>query len=155
MQKKDADDEALNKWKASLLKADAGTWSLFIYRMLTCPFVFPFYHTTPHGVAAAPKDDPRRVVVLSLALEVQGRPDVVLELDSPGTAFFFPTLVTEHTRIHTAKIEATKKASVTIKEGIEYRLKVKFRVQHEIVTGLKFVQGVKRAGITGIRMTTR
>lgn len=103
MKNKDADDEALNKWKASLIKTDP---------------------------AAMPKDDPRRVVVLALALEVKGRPDVVLELDKPE------------------KIESVKKSPITIKEGVEYNLKIKFRVQHEIVTGLKYLQAVKRAGIT-------
>jgi len=103
MKSKDADDESLNKWKASLIKAEA---------------------------AKGPADDPRRVVVLSLALEVQGREDVVLELDTPE------------------KVEKAKKYNFTIKEGVDYRLKVKFLVQHDIVTGLKYLQAVKRAGIS-------
>ncbi len=52
----DKDDEALNKWKASLLG----------------------------GADASPANDPRRVVVLSLTLESPGRSDVIIELDSPG-----------------------------------------------------------------------
>lgn len=52
----DKNDESLNKWKETLLKAGSG-----------------------------PKDDPRKVVVLSLSMETDGRPDVVLDLSTPGT----------------------------------------------------------------------
>ncbi|KAF9322864.1 hypothetical protein BG006_001989, partial [Podila minutissima] len=69
-------------------------------------------------------DDPHNVVVVQLALEVAGRPDVILDL---------------------TKSEAElKDHSFTIKEGVEYRLKVLFKVQHEVVSGLKYMQVVKR-----------
>ncbi|GBC00183.1 hypothetical protein RclHR1_03780012 [Rhizophagus clarus] len=98
----DADDESLAKWKASLgLNASA----------------------------AGPTDDPRRVVILQIALEVEGRDDVVLDLSTPE------------------KLENVKNTPFTIKEGVDYRLKVKFRVQHEVVSGLKYLQVVKRKGI--------
>ena len=45
------------------------------------------------------------------------------------------------------KVAKAKTLPLTIKEGAEYRMKVRFRVQHEIVTGLKYLQVVKRAGI--------
>ncbi|KAF8977405.1 hypothetical protein BGZ46_007414 [Entomortierella lignicola] len=90
----DADDEALNRWKESLVGAG---------------------------------DDPHNVVVLQLALEVAGRPDVVLDL--------------------TKSDEELKKHSFTIKEGVEYRVKVLFKVQHSLVSGLKYKQVVKRSGI--------
>jgi Rho GDP-dissociation inhibitor len=98
LQQLDANDESLRKWKESL----------------------------GLGKAAGPADDPRRVVVLQLALEVEGRPDVVLDLSTPES------------------IERVKNTVVVIKEGITYRLKIKFRVQHEIVSGLKYIQAVKR-----------
>ncbi|KAG0009052.1 hypothetical protein BGZ80_002796, partial [Entomortierella chlamydospora] len=100
-QKLDADDEALNRWKESL------------------------------GVtnAAAAGDDPHNVVVLQIALEVQGRDDVVLDLTRPS--------------------EELKSHSFTIKEGVEYRIKVLFKVQHSLVSGLKYMQVVKRKGIRG------
>ncbi|KAG0362899.1 hypothetical protein BGZ54_008446 [Gamsiella multidivaricata] len=73
--------------------------------------------------AAASGDDPHNVVVLQLILEVAGRPDVVLDL--------------------TQTAEELKKHSFTIKEGVEYRLKVLFKVQHSLVSGLKYRQVVK------------
>jgi len=47
----------------------------------------------------------------------------------------------------TEKVVKSKSTTLIIKEGADYRMKVKFRVQHEIVTGLKYKQVVKRAGI--------
>ncbi|KAF9898254.1 hypothetical protein BX616_004277 [Lobosporangium transversale] len=98
-QKLDADDEALRRWKESL------------------------------GVtnAAAAGDDPHNVVVLQLALEVAGRPDVILDL--------------------TKSVDELKNQSFTIKEGVEYRTKVLFKVQHSLVSGLKYMQVVKRHGV--------
>jgi Rho GDP-dissociation inhibitor len=46
-------------------------------------------------------------------------------------------------------IDQAKNAPFTIKEGVEYRMKVKFRVQHDVVSGLKYLQVVKRKGIRG------
>ncbi|KAF9362890.1 hypothetical protein BGX34_005297 [Mortierella sp. NVP85] len=96
----DANDESLNRWKESL------------------------------GLnTAAAGNDPHNVVVLKLALEVAGRPDVELDL--------------------TQSEEALKSQSFTIKEGIEYRIKVSFKVQSSLVSGLKYMQVVKRKGIRG------
>ncbi|RKO82710.1 rho-gdp dissociation inhibitor [Blyttiomyces helicus] len=98
----DAADESLKKWKESLgLK----------------------------GQAAGPADDPRKVVVLALALEVDGRSDVVVDLSTPDA------------------IKALENQNMTIKEGVEYRLKVKFKVQHDVISGLKYLHVVKRKGI--------
>lgn len=97
----DKNDESLNKWKESL----------------------------GLGKAVGPADDPRRIVVLWLALEVEGRPDVKVDLSTPEA------------------VENAKTQTVTIKEGVEYRLKVCFKVQHEVVSGLKYVQVVKRKGV--------
>ncbi|KAJ8652200.1 hypothetical protein O0I10_012161 [Lichtheimia ornata] len=98
----DAQDESLNKWKESLgLK----------------------------GAVAGPTDDPRRVVVEYIALEVQDRDDVKIDLSTPDA------------------IEKAKSTPFTIKEGVEYRMKVKFRVQHDVVSGLKYLQVVKRKGV--------
>ncbi|CDH51697.1 rho-gdp dissociation inhibitor [Lichtheimia corymbifera JMRC:FSU:9682] len=99
----DAQDESLNKWKESLgLKA---------------------------GASVGPSDDPRNVVVEYIALEVEGREDVRVDLSTADA------------------IEKAKSAPFTIKEGVEYRMKVKFRVQHEVVSGLKYLQVVKRKGV--------
>ncbi|KAI8580160.1 hypothetical protein K450DRAFT_238457 [Umbelopsis ramanniana AG] len=97
----DANDESLKKWKASL----------------------------GLGQAAAPTDDPRRVVVLGIALEVAGRTDVTVDLSTPNA------------------LEQARSHPFTIKEGVEYRMKVKFRIQHDVVSGLKYLQVVKRKGL--------
>lgn len=44
-------------------------------------------------------------------------------------------------------IQNLEKSSLTIKEGIEYRLKVSFKIQHDVVSGLKYLHVVKRGGI--------
>ncbi|KAG0267298.1 hypothetical protein BGZ95_002869 [Linnemannia exigua] len=98
----DADDEALRRWKESLGVASTGVSKL---------------------------DDPHNVVVLQLALEVAGRPDVILDL--------------------TKSEKELEEHSFTIKEGVEYRLKVLFKVQHEVVSGLKYMHVIKRKGIRG------
>ncbi|KAF9283313.1 hypothetical protein BGZ68_005450 [Mortierella alpina] len=99
-EKLDADDDALRRWKESL-----GVKS----------------------TDASKADDPHNVKVLELHLVVEGRPDVILNLDQSD--------------------EELKKQSFTIKEGVEYRLVVKFKVQHELVHGLKYIQVVKRMGV--------
>ncbi|KAI8889537.1 hypothetical protein K501DRAFT_320241 [Backusella circina FSU 941] len=70
-----------------------------------------------------------RVIVENIALEIEGRSDVAVDLST------------------TAKVQQAKNAPFTIKEGVEYRMKVKFRVQHDVVSGLKYMQVVKRKGI--------
>ncbi|KAF9416101.1 hypothetical protein BGZ94_010307 [Podila epigama] len=99
----DADDESLRIWKESL------------------------------GVHAAQAIDANggdgsNVDLLQLALEVQGRPDVVVDLAQLSE-------------------EDLKARSFTIKEGVEYRIKVRFRVRFGILAGLKYLQVVKRMGV--------
>ena len=104
LQELDQNDESLAKWKAELLKASQIT-----------------------GDTAAVKD-PRKVVVLSLAMEVEGRPDVVLDLSAESQG-------------------KSSSSSIVIKEGVDYRMKIQFKVQHDVVCGLKYLHVVKRAGI--------
>ena len=47
------------------------------------------------------------------------------------------------------KIDSTKFPLVTIKEGIDYDVQVKFYVTGAVVSGLRYIQLVKRAGIKG------
>ena len=68
-------------------------------------------------------------MIQELALEVAGRPDVVIELEKPGA------------------LEALTSKPFTIKEGAEYSMRVKFRVQHEVISGLRYLQKVKRKGV--------
>ncbi|KAI9732405.1 MAG: hypothetical protein M1834_001613 [Cirrosporium novae-zelandiae] len=102
-QKLDQNDESLNRWKASLGLAG--------------------------GDSISDPNDPRRCIIESLALEVEGRPDIVVDLTSPGSA------------------ESLKSKPFTIKEGARFRMKAVFKVQHEVLSGLKYLQILKRKGI--------
>ncbi|CAD0097675.1 unnamed protein product, partial [Aureobasidium mustum] len=95
-------DESLRKWKESL-----GIGS---------------------GTTIGDASDPRKVIIVSLGLE--GRPDIIIDLSSPGA------------------LESLKSKPFTIKEGATFRMKARFRVQHQILSGMKYVQVVKRMGIS-------
>ncbi|KAI9682998.1 MAG: hypothetical protein M1822_006191 [Bathelium mastoideum] len=100
---KDQNDESLRKWKESL---GLGT-----------------------GEDISNASDPRKVIIKSLGLEVEGRADIIIDLTPPGA------------------VEGLKDKPFTIKEGAHFRMKATFQVQHQILSGLKYVQSVKRAGI--------
>ncbi|MCJ1318965.1 hypothetical protein MMC15_004297 [Xylographa vitiligo] len=102
--KLDQNDESLNRWKASLGIA------------------------TGAPLAVTPGDT-RRCVIQSLALEVESRPDIVIDLTAPGS------------------IEALRSKPFIIKEGAKFRMKANFKVQHDVLSGLKYLQVVKRKGI--------
>jgi Rho GDP-dissociation inhibitor len=61
---------------------------------------------------------------------VDGRPDIVIDLKTPGA------------------VDSLKDKPFTIKEGAQFRMKAVFKVQHEILAGLKYVQVVKRMGVS-------
>ena len=96
----DQGDESLRKWKESL---GLGT-----------------------GNSISDPKDPRKVIIFSLGLEVEGRPDIIIDLTTPGA------------------LEALNKHPFTIKEGATFRMKARFKVQHQILSGLKYVQVVHR-----------
>ena len=100
----DKNDESLRKWKESL-----GIGS---------------------GTTLSDPKDPRKVIMLSLGLEVEGRPDIIIDLRSAGA------------------LESLKKKPFTIKEGATFRMKVAFKVQHQILSGMKYVQVVKKMGLS-------
>ncbi|KAG7287312.1 hypothetical protein NEMBOFW57_006821 [Staphylotrichum longicolle] len=66
-------------------------------------------------------NDPRVCIIQSLTMESPGRAPVVIDLSAPGST------------------ENLKKNPFKIKEG--------FKVQHEILSGLHYVQVIKRKGI--------
>lgn len=78
-------------------------------------------------------NNPKNVIVKRLALLVTDRPDMVLELDGD--------------------LSQLKKQSFSIKEGIQYKIKIEFYVQREIVHGLKYVQKTSRLGVPVDKMT--
>lgn len=79
---------------------------------------------TPIGQPGDPK-----CVIKSLSLITQGRPDVVIDLSTPGA------------------VDTLKNKPFTIKEGAKFHIKVQFQVNHEVLSGLKYLQVVKRKGI--------
>jgi len=101
----DANDESLNRWKASLgLNADGS-----------------------QGAASGPK-----LSVLTLELDSPTLPagkKLVFDLSDNG------------------KLADLKKTPITIKEGIEYNVRITFRVNHSIISGVRYIQVVKRSGI--------
>ncbi|KAG0324938.1 hypothetical protein BG000_001995 [Podila horticola] len=105
----DAEDLSLAAWKASLLGN-------------SCSLEDPSYPTSLETTST-------NVTLLQLALEVAGRPDVVVDLAG----------LTE---------EQLSQTVFTIKEGVEYRIKVQFHVQVGILSGLKYLQSVRRLGVT-------
>lgn len=72
-------------------------------------------------------NDPRKVIVKKLALCVTGRADMELDL--------------------TGDLTVLKKQLFVIKEGVQYRIRIDFVVQREIVHGLKYVQKTSRLGV--------
>lgn len=86
------------------------------------------------GLGGAGKDlsdpsDPRHCIILSLTMDSEGRPPVTIDLSSKGA-------------------EATlKDKPFKIKEGVKFSMTANFKVQHEILSGLHYVQIVKRKGI--------
>lgn len=118
----DANDESLRKWKESL-----GIGS---------------------GTSVSDPNDPRKVIILSLGLEVsvtfqgysfrqcaqlpqvEGRPDIVIDLKEKGA------------------VDKLKDKPFTIKEGETFRMKATFKVQHQVLAGLKYIQVAKRMGLS-------
>lgn len=102
-QQLDKDDDAMNRWKASL--------------------------GLGQGDSISDPNDPRKCIIKSLSLLVEGRPDITIDLSQPGA------------------VESLKQKPFIIKEGATYRMKATFVVQHEVLSGLKYIQQVKRKGI--------
>lgn len=103
----DAEDESLRKWKESLgITQDVAT-----------------------GKTLGDPNDPRKVVVFEMRVNVEGMEPMVFDLENKEV------------------LEKLKKEPIAIKEKSKYNLTVKFRIQHEIVTGLRYIQVARRAGI--------
>jgi len=107
----DQEDESLQKYKAALLGgAVAGS-----------------------GTVVVDESDPRKVIVKSLALVVDGRDDETIDL--------------------TEDLKTIKSRSFVLKEGVKFRIRIDFIVQREIVHGLKYVQKTHKMTIPVDKMT--
>lgn len=73
--------------------------------------------------------DPRVCIIQSLSMESSGRDPVHIDLTAPGSA------------------ENLKKTPFKVKEGATFTMSAQFKVQHEILSGLHYVQVIKRKGI--------
>jgi len=76
-------------------------------------------------------EDPRRVVIKEMRVLFEDRPggDIVYTLESAE------------------ELKKMKETPFTLKEGCSYKIRVVFKVQHEIVSGLKHVNFVYRKGV--------
>ncbi len=86
------------------------------------------------GLGTSGKDlsdpnDPRHCIILSLTMDSEGRPPVTIDLAAKGSEL------------------TLKDKPFKIKEGVKFSMTAKFKVQHEILSGLHYVQIVKRKGI--------
>ncbi|KAG8702885.1 hypothetical protein FRC09_004483, partial [Ceratobasidium sp. 395] len=97
----DANDESLNRWKASI------------------------------GIAGG-SGEPAKVVVQSLFLTSPTLP--------PGKTVSLDLTNKE-------AMEAVKKKPIIIKEGVEYNVGLKFVIENDVISGLRYIHVVKRAGI--------
>lgn len=108
--KTDQEDESLQKYKEALLGV-----------------------AKEGEVIIVDPSDERKVLVKRLALCVDGRPDMELDL--------------------TSDLSQLKKQTFVIKEGISFRIRIDFIVQREIVHGLRYVQKTSRMHIPVETMT--
>ncbi|XP_067551871.1 rho GDP-dissociation inhibitor 2 isoform X3 [Pseudorca crassidens] len=79
---------------------------------------------------------------------------VVADPTAPNVTVTRLTLVCESapgpiTMDLTGDLEALKKEIFVLKEGVEYRVKINFKVNRDIVSGLKYVQHTYRTGVKG------
>ncbi|TFK29343.1 rho GDP-dissociation inhibitor [Coprinopsis marcescibilis] len=83
------------------------------------------------GATSADTNGPK-VTVLTLELASQTLP--------PGKKLAFNLA-------DAAALAALKKNPVIIKEGIEYNVRITFKVNHSIISGVRYIQIVKRSGM--------
>jgi len=81
--------------------------------------------------SANPKDDPRQVVIKELRVLFEDRPggDIIYSLESKE------------------ELDKMKHTPFVLKENCHYKIRVTFKVQHNIVSGLKYVNQVYRKGL--------
>ena len=81
------------------------------------------------GGALGDASDPRRFYVTELRIMFdpsESKEDIVFELGTPE------------------KLQQLKNTGVSMKEGAKFKYKISFKVQHDIVAGVKFINKVKK-----------
>lgn len=73
--------------------------------------------------------DPRVCIIHSLTMDSPGRPPVTIDLSVAGSE------------------KTLKDKPFRIKEGSKFTMSATFKVQHEVLSGLQYVQIVKRKGM--------
>ncbi|KAF6762377.1 rho GDP-dissociation inhibitor [Ephemerocybe angulata] len=82
-------------------------------------------------VSGVPHLDPRLPLTLELdSPTLPAGKKIVFELSDP------------------VKIAQLKNTPINIKEGVEYNVRIAFKVNHSIISGVRYLQVVKRSGIT-------
>ncbi|KAL7924533.1 immunoglobulin E-set [Trichoderma austrokoningii] len=81
------------------------------------------------GTDLSDPNDPRVCIILSLTMSSPDRDPVTIDLSTPGSE------------------KTLKDKPFQIKEGAKFTMSAEFKVQHEILSGLHYVQVVKRKGI--------
>ncbi|KAF8211260.1 rho GDP-dissociation inhibitor [Mycena galopus ATCC 62051] len=69
---------------------------------------------------------------------------MTLELDSPTLP---PGKKIAFDLSDTARLADTKKNPIVIKEDVEYNVRITFKVNHSIISGVRYLQVVKRSGV--------
>ncbi|KAJ7667856.1 immunoglobulin E-set [Mycena polygramma] len=69
---------------------------------------------------------------------------LTLELDSPTLP---PGKKIAFNLNDTARLADTKKNPIVIKEDVDYNVRISFKVNHSIISGVRYIQVVKRAGV--------
>lgn len=88
---------------------------------------------TGEGGSASDPTKPK-LALHSLALESASAPNGKVQLDLSN--------------LTQAQLDEVKKSPLTIKEGVEYNVAISFSVGQEVLSGLKYIHVVKRAGVT-------
>ncbi|KAL7911644.1 E set domain-containing protein [Trichoderma velutinum] len=73
--------------------------------------------------------DPRVCIIKALTMDSPGRPPVEIKLGEAGSE------------------SKLKEEPFKIKEGVKFTMSAEFKVQHEILSGLHYVQVIKRKGL--------
>ena len=96
-------------------------WKICI-SLLPSLFLSPSLSLSPSPPLSLDEGGPN-VIVKKMIIAPVGRDEIVVDLTG----------------------DLSKKISVTLKEGVEYTIKIAFRVQREIVSGLRYVHVVSKS----------